>query len=65
MTKLGRLQARGHDGSSFCISKEGLLWEDVQQKLPMCCKDRDESWNVEKGGVENKVQECSFGLSFS
>lgn len=38
--------------SSFCISKKGQaceapLWEDVQQKLPICCKHRDESWNVE------------------
>lgn len=55
------------DGSSFCISKEGqtcgaLLWEDVQQKLPICGKGRGESWNVEKGGVENKAQKSSFSL---
>lgn len=61
---------RACDGSSFCISEEGqacgaLLWEDVLQKLPNCCEGRDESWNVEKGGVENKIQKWSFGLSSS
>lgn len=68
MTKLGRLHIC--DGGSFFISREGqehgvLLWEDVQRELPVCSEGKDESWDVEKGEVENKVQECNLGLSSS
>lgn len=58
------------DGGSFFIGREGqargvLLWEDVQQELPVSFEGRDEAWHVEKGEAENKVQKCSLGLSSS